>query len=49
MEYLSENYFLIHFFNYIWDMIGILTGDIVNSRKLSSEIWMDGLKELLNV
>jgi hypothetical protein len=30
-------------------MIGILTGDIVNSRKLSSEIWMDGLKELLNV
>ena len=30
-------------------MIGILTGDIVNSRKLSSEIWMGGLKELLNV
>lgn len=29
-------------------MIGIITGDIVNSRKLSSEIWMDGLKELLN-
>lgn len=30
-------------------MIGIITGDIVNSRKLSSEIWMDGLKQLLNV
>ncbi len=29
-------------------MIGIITGDIVNSRKLSSEIWMDGLKQLLN-
>jgi hypothetical protein len=26
-------------------MIGILTGDIVNSKKLSSEIWMDGLKD----
>ena len=30
-------------------MIGILTGDIVNSRKLSSEIWIDGLKKQLNV
>ena len=30
-------------------MIGIITGDIVNSRKLSSEIWMDGLKQLLNI
>ncbi|MDD5152258.1 MAG: SatD family protein [Flavobacterium sp.] len=29
-------------------MISIITGDIVNSRKLSSEIWMDGLKKLLN-
>ena len=29
-------------------MIGIITGDIVNSRKLSSEIWMDGFKQLLN-
>lgn len=29
-------------------MIGIITGDIVNSRKLSSKIWMDGLKKLLN-
>lgn len=29
-------------------MIGIITGDIVNSRKLSSEIWMDGFKKLLN-
>ncbi|NDP27324.1 MAG: hypothetical protein GZ087_07865 [Flavobacterium sp.] len=30
-------------------MIGIITGDIVNSRKLSSEIWIDGLKRILNV
>ena len=29
-------------------MIGIITGDIVNSRKLSSEIWIDGFKQLLN-
>ncbi len=29
-------------------MIGIITGDIVNSRKLSSKIWIDGLKRLLN-
>ncbi len=29
-------------------MIGIITGDIVNSRKLSSQIWIDGLKKLLN-
>ena len=29
-------------------MIAIITGDIVNSRKLSSKIWMDGLKKLLN-
>jgi hypothetical protein len=29
-------------------MISIITGDIVNSRKLSSKIWIDGLKKLLN-
>lgn len=29
-------------------MISIITGDIVNSRKLSSNVWMDGLKALLN-
>lgn len=29
-------------------MIGIITADIVNSRKLSSKIWIDGLKKLLN-
>ncbi|MDI9256983.1 MULTISPECIES: SatD family protein [Flavobacterium] len=29
-------------------MIGIITGDIVNSRKLSSELWMNGFKALLN-
>lgn len=29
-------------------MIAIITGDIVNSRKLSSEIWIDGFKKLLN-
>ncbi|RKS02449.1 MULTISPECIES: hypothetical protein [unclassified Flavobacterium] len=29
-------------------MISIITGDIVNSRKLSSNVWMDGLKTLLN-
>lgn len=29
-------------------MIGIITGDIVNSRKLSSIIWIDGFKQLLN-
>ena len=29
-------------------MIGIITGDIVNSRKLSSKIWIDGFKQLLN-
>jgi hypothetical protein len=29
-------------------MIGIITGDIVNSRKLSSKIWIDGFKKLLN-
>jgi hypothetical protein len=29
-------------------MTSIITGDIVNSRKLSSKIWIDGLKKLLN-
>jgi hypothetical protein len=29
-------------------MISIITGDIVNSRKLSSKIWIDGFKKLLN-
>ena len=29
-------------------MISIITGDIVNSRKLSSKIWIDGLKKILN-
>jgi hypothetical protein len=29
-------------------MISIITGDIVNSRKLSSNVWIDGLKNLLN-
>ena len=29
-------------------MISIITGDIINSRKLSSKVWMGGLKELLN-
>ncbi len=29
-------------------MIAIITGDIVNSRKLSSKIWMDGFKQILN-
>ncbi|RTY99671.1 hypothetical protein EKM02_09580 [Flavobacterium sp. RSP49] len=29
-------------------MISIITGDIINSRKLPSAIWIDGLKELLN-
>lgn len=29
-------------------MIAIITGDIVDSRKLSSKIWIDGLKKLLN-
>ncbi|MBF6640716.1 hypothetical protein IVB69_04445 [Flavobacterium sp. J49] len=29
-------------------MISIITGDIVNSRKLSSNVWIDGLKTLLN-
>lgn len=29
-------------------MISIITGDIINSRKLPSTIWIDGLKELLN-
>ena len=29
-------------------MLSLITGDIVNSRKLSSKIWMDGLKEVLN-
>lgn len=29
-------------------MISVITGDIVNSRKLSSNVWMDGLKALLN-
>lgn len=29
-------------------MISIITGDIVNSRKLSSKIWMDEFKKLLN-
>jgi hypothetical protein len=28
-------------------MISIITGDIINSRKLPSAIWMEGLKELL--
>lgn len=29
-------------------MISIITGDIINSRKLPSAKWIDGLKELLN-
>lgn len=29
-------------------MISIITGDIINSRKLPSTIWINGLKELLN-
>lgn len=29
-------------------MISIITGDIINSRKLASAKWIDGLKELLN-
>lgn len=29
-------------------MIAVITGDIVNSRKLSSKIWIDGFKQLLN-
>jgi hypothetical protein len=29
-------------------MVSIITGDIVNSRKLPSNIWIDGLKKLLN-
>ncbi|TDD77555.1 hypothetical protein [Flavobacterium caseinilyticum] len=29
-------------------MISIITGDIINSRKLPSAIWIDGLKELFN-
>jgi hypothetical protein len=28
-------------------MISIITGDIINSRKLPSKIWIDGLKKLL--
>lgn len=28
-------------------MVSIITGDIVNSRKLSSEVWIDGFKALL--
>ncbi len=28
-------------------MIGVITGDIISSRKLSSKIWMDGFKKLL--
>ncbi len=29
-------------------MISVITGDIVNSRKLTSNIWMDGMKALLS-
>ncbi len=29
-------------------MISIITGDIINSRKLPSSIWLDGLKRILN-
>lgn len=29
-------------------MISVLTGDIINSRKLPSEVWMNGLKKILN-
>lgn len=29
-------------------MTSIITGDIINSRKLPSKIWIDGLKNLLN-
>ena len=29
-------------------MIGIITGDIISSRKLSSKIWMDNFKQLLD-
>jgi len=29
-------------------MIAIITGDIINSRKLASEIWMGGLKLIFN-
>lgn len=30
------------------NMISVLTGDIINSRKLPSDVWMDGLKKILN-
>lgn len=29
-------------------MTSIITGDIINSRKLPSKVWIDGLKKLLN-
>lgn len=29
-------------------MISIITGDIINSRKLTSTVWMEGLKHILN-
>ena len=29
-------------------MISVLTGDIINSRKLPSDVWMNGLKKILN-
>lgn len=29
-------------------MTSIITGDIINSRKLTSDIWIEGLKKLLN-
>ena len=44
---LFGNNFVMNFYLYL-TMISIITGDIINSRKLPSTIWMDGLKRILN-
>ncbi len=44
---LFGNNFIINFYSYLI-MISIITGDIINSRKLPSSIWLDGLKRILD-
>ena len=44
---LFGNNVVMNFYLYLI-MISIITGDIINSRKLPSSIWLDGLKRILN-
>jgi hypothetical protein len=45
----GNNYCFITIFYYFWSMIVILTGDIINSRKLPSKKWIDDLKAMFQL